>query len=97
VEEEVTFVTEEAIKEGVTFIAEEANEEAYNFDMYDVCNASTIDECVIYYDWLADNATTSCVSCQRNTFTSYTPLENISMWKGGQDSRPGNTQIGFDM
>jgi hypothetical protein len=48
------------IEEGITFIAKEMNEQAYNFDMYDVCNVSAIDE-LIYYDWLADNATMSLV------------------------------------
>jgi hypothetical protein len=76
------------VEEEITFIAEEANEEAYNFDMYDACDASTIDECVIYYDWLTDNATMSHVSCQRNAFTSYTPLENISVTGvGGKEAK----------
>jgi hypothetical protein len=73
------------VEEEITFITEEANKEAYNFDTYDVCNVSAIDECVIYYDWLT---TMSHVSCQRNAFTSYTPLEHISVTGvGGKEAK----------
>jgi hypothetical protein len=54
-------------------------DEAYNFDMYDACNASANDEHLIYYDWLADNATTSHVCCQRDVFTTYNPLGDSSV------------------
>jgi hypothetical protein len=34
------------------------------------------DECLIFYDWLADSATTSHITHQWEAFTSYTPLGN---------------------
>jgi hypothetical protein len=55
------------VNEEVTFILDE---EAYNFNTFDVYSANANDECLIYYDWLADNATMSHVSSQRDVFTS---------------------------
>jgi hypothetical protein len=78
------------VEEEVTFVAETAteDEEMYNFDTFEAYNASAIDERLIHYDWLADNATTSHVSCQRDAFTSYTPLENNSVTGvGGMEAK----------
>ena len=57
----------------------ERKEEKYNFDNYDACNADANDERLIYYDWLADSATTSHITHQREAFINYTPLGNISI------------------
>jgi hypothetical protein len=70
------------VDEEVTFVLDE---EAYNFDTFDVYSAN--DERLIYYDWLADNATTSHVSSQRDIFTSYIPLNNTTvMGVGGKEA-----------
>ena len=37
---------------------------------------STNDDRLIYYDWLADSATTSHVTNQRDAFINYEPLTN---------------------
>jgi hypothetical protein len=72
------------VDEEVTFVLDE---EVYNFDTFDVYNANANDERLIYYDWLADNATTSHVSSQRDIFTSYTPLNNtIVTGVGGKEA-----------
>jgi hypothetical protein len=73
----------------VTFIAEETmEEETYNFNTFDVYNTSEIDERLIYYEWLADNATMSHVSCQRDCFTSYTPVQNATVTGvGGKEAQ----------
>ena len=64
------------VEEEITFVVDE---EAYNFDTYEMYNTSAIDERLIYYDWLADNATTSHVACQKESFTTYTPVGNVSV------------------
>ena len=56
-----------------------SDEEHYNFDTYQVCNGTDNDERLIYYDWLADNATTSHVCCDLNSFSDYTSLGNSSV------------------
>jgi GAG-pre-integrase domain/Zinc knuckle len=61
------------------YIAFQANEEQYNFDTFDACNADANDERLIYYDWLADTATTSHVTHQRDAFIDYTPMGNTSV------------------
>ena len=45
-------------------IAFQADEEHYNFDTFDACNVDVNDHQLIYYDWLADMATTSHVMHQ---------------------------------
>jgi GAG-pre-integrase domain len=42
--------------------------------MYNACNMEGNDEHLILYDWLADSATTSHITHQREAFTLYTPL-----------------------
>src|SRR5262245_7803220 len=65
--------------EEVTFaVIEPVEEEVYNFDTYDV-NSTANDERLIYYDWLADSATTSHVTYQRDAFTSYVPTTDLSV------------------
>jgi hypothetical protein len=68
------------VEDEVTFLGTELTEdEVHNSDSYDACNVNAIDDHLIYYDWLANNVTTSHVSCQHNTFTQYTPLDNVSV------------------
>ena len=55
------------------------NEEEYNFDTFDACNTDANNDQLIYYDWLADMATTSHVTHQREAFTNYTPMGNSSI------------------
>jgi hypothetical protein len=61
---------------------------AYNFDTYNDCTAGGNDERLIYYDWLADTATTSHVACNRDAFTSYTPSKNITVTGVGGKEAP---------
>ena len=63
-------------EEHITF---QANEEQYNFDTFDASNTDANDEQLIYYDWLADTATTSHVTHQGHTFIDYTPMGNTSI------------------
>ena len=60
----------------VTFVVNETTEdEMYNFECYDVTSINN-DERMIFYDWLANSATSSHVSSQREAFATYTPIEN---------------------
>jgi hypothetical protein len=89
VDEHVTFVANEAIEEEInTFVANEANgEEMYNFECYDVTSTHN-DERLIFYDWLADSATSSHVSAQREAFITYTPLTNsTATGVGGKEAK----------
>ena len=54
------------------------DKELHNFDNYDACNTDGNDKRLIYYDWLADSAT-SHIMHQREAFIDYTPLGNISV------------------
>ena len=60
-------------EEEITFLVDE---EHYNFDTSNACNIDVNDHRLIYYDWLADTATTSHVTHQREAFTEYTPMGN---------------------
>jgi hypothetical protein len=78
VEEEIAFVVEEPTNDG----------ESHNFDTYQTCSSEGNDERLIYYDWLADTATTSHVTFKRDAFTSYTPLGHTSVTGvGGKQAR----------
>ena len=64
------------VDEHITFIVNETTEEEmYNFESYDVTSTAN-DERMIFYDWLANSATSSHVSAQRDAFIMYTPLIN---------------------
>jgi hypothetical protein len=49
---------------------------AFNLESYDACNSYAMDERVIYYDWLADSASTTHITNQRDAFINYRPLQN---------------------
>ena len=63
-------------EEHITF---QADEEQYNFDTFNACNTDMNDNWLIYYDWLADMATTSHIMHQREASTDYTPMGNSSI------------------
>jgi hypothetical protein len=49
------------VEEHIAFVVKE---ELHNFNTFDACNLGGIDECLIYYEWLADSATTSHITHQ---------------------------------
>jgi hypothetical protein len=49
----------------------------FNFDQHDVYNSAVNDEHVLYYDWLADLATTSHICNNCEAFTTYSPIKNV--------------------
>jgi hypothetical protein len=57
-------------------IAFSVKEELYNFNTHDTCNVEGMDERLIFYDWMADSATSSHVTHQHEAFTTYTPITN---------------------
>ncbi len=56
----------------------------FNFDQDNVYNSASNDERVLYYDWLADSATTSHICNKREAFIAYTPIENLPIAGVGQ-------------
>jgi hypothetical protein len=56
---------------------EESEEGAvtFNLESYDPSNYDAMDDRVIYY-WLADSATTSHITNQRDAFINYRPLKD---------------------
>ena len=73
------------VEEHVAFMVDD---ELHNFDTYDACNADANDEQLIYYDWLADSATTSHITQKKEAFTNYMPLGNISVTGiGGKEAQ----------
>ena len=59
-------------KENNNKITFTVDEEAYNFDQFTPCDGN--DERLMFYDWLADSATTSHVTNMRDSYTTFTPL-----------------------
>ena len=49
------------VKEEIAFVIDE---ELRNFDTFDACNIAVNDEHLIYYEWLANSATTSHITNQ---------------------------------
>ena len=47
------------------------SKEGINFDDSDVSNSDEFDECLIFYNWLADSATTLHVCNRCDAFTSF--------------------------
>src|ERR1700676_4201279 len=50
-------------------------DEEHNFDSYQACNYEANDERLIYYDWVANNATSSHIASERNSFETYTKIQ----------------------
>ena len=63
----------------VAFPIQEEDMELHNFSNYDACNSSANDERLIWYDWVADTATTSHITHQKDAFIDYTPSNNTSV------------------
>ena len=53
--------------------------QAFNFDEIDVSYTGEYNPPLLYYDWLADSATTSHVSNQRDAFKTYQPLTDTNV------------------
>ena len=53
--------------------------QAFNFDEIDVTYTGEYNPPLLYYDWLADSATTSHVSNQRDAFKTYQPLTDTNV------------------
>jgi len=67
--------TSDVARGGITFDSSEQGQH-FNFADYDVTNYSGIDERTLYYDWLADSATTSHIVNQRDIFKTFEPIQN---------------------
>jgi hypothetical protein len=61
------------------YITFQVNKEQYNFNTFDACDTDANDERLIYYDWLADMATISHITHQKEAFIDYTPMGNTSV------------------
>jgi len=70
-DEHIVFTTQVAGSSRISF---DPSEEGINFDEPDVSNSDEFDERLIFYNWLADSATTSHVCNQYEAFTSFHPL-----------------------
>src|SRR6202453_456623 len=66
-------------KEIITFGAEEVNAMDVNEGSKDFDVADPNDERVLYYDWLADSATTAHVTNQREVFETYHPATEATV------------------
>ena len=65
----------EASADGITFDASERGQ-FFNFNKENVTDYSANDESTLYYDWLADSATTSHITNWHDTFVSYEPIQD---------------------
>ena len=77
VDEEVVFVMVENPKEGEIELS--IGDEEHNFDTYQACNHKVNDNCLIYYNWLADNTTSSHIASEREHFESYTKIQKSTV------------------
>jgi transposase InsO family protein len=66
---------EEVTSGGITFDSSERGQ-YFNFENSDVANSSINDEATLYYDWLADSATTSHITNRRDTFVTFQPIQD---------------------
>lgn len=63
-------------EEEITFSVDKEGQHS-NFNLYK--DSDFNDEHVLYYDWVADNATTSHVTNQYDAFTSYQPVSSTTV------------------
>jgi len=77
VDEEIVFITLENPKEENP--ESSIDDEEHNFDSYQACNYEANDERLIYYDWVADNATSSHIASERDSFETYTKIQKSTM------------------
>jgi hypothetical protein len=76
--EEIAFITLENPKEGEN-LEPSIDDEEHNFDSYQACNYEANDERLIYYDWVADNATSSHIASKRESFETYTKTQKSTV------------------
>jgi len=76
-DKEVAFVMVENPKEGEIELS--VGDERHNFDTYQACNHEANDEHLIYYNWLADNATSSHIASERESFESYNKIQKSTV------------------
>jgi hypothetical protein len=60
---------------GIVFDSSEEGQH-FNFADYDVTNFNGIDERTLYYDWLADSASTSHIVNRQDVFKTYKPVKD---------------------
>jgi len=77
VDEEIVFIMLENSKEENP--ESRIDDEEHNFDSYQACNYEANDERLIYYDWVADNATSSHIASERDSFETYTKIQKSTM------------------
>src|ERR1700723_419999 len=77
VDEEISFNTEENPMEGHS--TSSIDDEEHNFDSYQACNYEANNKRLIYYDWVADNATSSHIASERNNFETYTEIQESTV------------------
>jgi hypothetical protein len=68
-------VADEIAPGSITFNSSEQGQH-FNFNTYDATNFNGIDERALYYDWLADSATTSHIVNRHDIFKTYEPIKN---------------------
>ena len=76
-DEEISFIMMENSMEGNP--ASNIDEEEHNFDSYQACNYEVNDERLIYYDWVADNATSSHIASECDSFETYTKIQKSTV------------------
>jgi hypothetical protein len=67
--------TSDVARGRITFDSSEQGQH-FNFSDYNVTNYSGIDECTLYYNWLADSATTSHIINWHDIFKTFEPVQN---------------------
>jgi len=77
VDEEIAFITLENPKGENP--ESSIDDKEHNFDSYQACNYEVNDERLIYYDWVADNATSSHISLECNSFETYTKIQKSTV------------------
>src|ERR1700730_12380286 len=77
-DKEITFVMEEENLEEENTTSN-IDDEEHNFDSYQACNYEANDERLIYYDWVADNATSSHITLNRDYFDTYTKIQESTV------------------
>ncbi len=68
-------MTGDVAPSGIVFNSSEHGQH-FNFADYDVTNYNGIDECTLYYDWLADSVTTSHIVNRQDIFKTYEPVKD---------------------
>ncbi len=75
-------MTGDVAPSGIVFNSSEHGQH-FNFADYDVTNYNGIDECTLYYDWLADSVTTSHIVNQQDIFKTYEPVKDTPITSVG--------------